>query len=178
MGVFDHRHDESDPSMNPGTGQAHPCDGPRDRRVICTGRTVDSINAAVRAGLRPLVKIVRPSDQIFSLLAVYQDTETGEIAIGSADQCARFLPEGELIIDRLPYYPYHFPSPLAAYLLPNDLTVGEEVWLEDLIEDVVAYQGFNHQPRLAAAPARWNGEDFEIRHDSSRASPPVQPWIA
>lgn len=178
MGDLDHRHDESDPAANPGTGEPHPYDGPRDRRVIRTGRTEESINAAARAGLRPLVKVVRPSDQIFWVLAVYQNSETGAIGVLGPDGNTRFLREREPLIEWLPYYPYHFPNPFAAYLLPSDLTAGEEVWLEDLIEDVVAYHGFRDQSRLAAAPARWNGEDFEIRYDSNLASPPLRSWIA
>jgi len=179
MNEFDHRHDESDLPMNPGTGEPHPLGGPGDRRVIRTGRTEESINAAARAGLRPLVRVVRPSDQIFSELSVYQNSETGAIGLVGPNGSTRYLrPGDEPVIYRLPYYPYHFPNPFAAYLLPSDLTVGEEVWLEDLIQDVVAYHDSNHQPRLAAAPARWNGEDFEIRYDSNLASPPLRSWSA
>jgi len=171
MGEFDHRHDESDLPMNPGTGEPHPLGGPGDRRVIRTGRTVDSINAAARAGLRPLVKVVQPNDQIYAELNLSQHPETGEIELGNH----RWPGAGELILDRLRYYPYHFSSPFAAYLLPKDLAVGEEVWLEDLIEDVVAYDlisPWGGPPRLSAAPAMWNGFDFEIRYD-----PPFEIWV-
>jgi hypothetical protein len=53
--------------------------------------------------------------------------------------------------------------------LPSDLAVGEEVWLEDLIEDLVAVWGNQgYHPRLATAPAVWNGSDFVIQFDPLR----------
>lgn len=67
------------------------------------------------------------------------------------------------------YYPYNFPNPFAAYLVPPDIAVGEQVWLEDLIEDVVAVWGNQgYRPRLDAAAAVWNGTEFEISFDPER----------
>jgi hypothetical protein len=60
-------------------------------------------------------------------------------------------------------YPYAWDLPFAAYLLPPDLEVGEEVILDDLIEDrpgTVWNQGDTY--RLDRARARWTGADFEI----------------
>jgi hypothetical protein len=119
-----------------------------------------------------LVKAVRPSKQIHSRFAVFQDPKTGEIAV-SGD--FRRRPEGVEVIGYTYRYPYHFENPFAAYLLPHDLMAGEEVWLEDLIEDVVAVWGNQgYQPRLAEAPAIWNGTDFEIQFDPRRDAP---QWI-
>lgn len=139
-------------------------DVPGKRRVIRTARTVDDINEAARSGLRPLVKPVTPSGDISSMVAVFQNPHTGEIEL-SGDM--RWEPKGRMVMNYTYYYPYHFPNPFAAYLLPPDLAVGEEVWLEDLIEDLVATWGNQgYQPRLAAAAATWNGADFVIQFDS------------
>lgn len=55
------------------------------------------------------------------------------------------------------------------------IDIGEEVWLEDLIEDLVAVWGNQgYHPRLPAAPAVWNGSDFYILFDSNRDAP---HWI-
>lgn len=143
-----------------------PKDSPGNRRVIKTGRTVEEINAAARSGLRPLVKPVRPNKQIHDMVAVFQDPTTGEIEL-SGD--CRHQPGGNKVIDYTLYYPYHFPNPFAAYLLPADLAVGEEVWLEDLIEDLVAVFGNQgYHPRLESAPAIWTGDDFEVLFDPRR----------
>lgn len=97
------------------------------------------------------------------MVAVFQDPETGEIEL-SGD--VRFRPPGQMVIDYVLYYQYCFRNPFAAYLVPNDIVVGEEVWLEDLIEDLVSVWGNQgHNPRLRSALAVWNGSDFEIQFD-------------
>ena len=153
-------------------GASEPKDAPGSRRVIKTARTLEDINSAAHRGFRPLVKPVKPSSDIHSMVAVFQDPETGEIELSGDVRCGG---RGEMVINYTLYYPYHFPNPFAAYLLPRDLAAGEEVWLEDLIEDVVAVWGNQgYHPRLPAAPAIWNGSDFEIQFDSRRDAP---RWI-
>ncbi len=67
------------------------------------------------------------------------------------------------------YYPYHFPNPFAAYLLPPDLKRGEEVWLEDLIEDIVgSWWNQGDTTRLAAAAAIWYVKKFKILFDPQK----------
>ncbi len=99
-----------------------PKDTPGNRRIVKTGRTVEEINAAAKQGFRPLVKAVRPSNNIHYRVAVFQDPETGEIE-SSGD--VRFSGRGKRVIDYTYYYPYHFPNPFAAYLVTNDIAVGE-----------------------------------------------------
>ena len=141
-------------------------DGPGDRRVIKTARTAEEINAAAQKGFRPLVKLVQPGKDIHYMVGVFQDPETGEIEV-SGD--LRNAPRGEEVIGYTYYYPYHFPNPFAAYLVPPVIGDGVEVWLKGLIEDMVAVwgnQGFH--PRLPAAPAVWNGTDFDVQFDPNR----------
>ncbi len=79
-------------------------------------------------------------------------------------------PEGfEVVIDLIDYYPYHFKSPFAAYLIPGDIEVGERVFVEDLIEDYVGCvmpKGDTY--RLESCEAIWNGEDLEIQYDARK----------
>lgn len=148
------------PLKKPGVGVSPQRVSQGNRRVIKTGRTTAAINEAAQQGYWPLVKPVKPSDQIHSLLGVFQNPKSGEIEL-SGD--CRITLAGEKVIDYAPYYPYSFPNPFAAYLLPKDLAAGENVWLEDLIEDIVATWHAQHRLRLAEAPAIWNGSDFEIQ---------------
>ncbi len=125
-----------------------------------------SINAAAKNGFRPLIKPVTPSEEIHTMVAVFQNSETGIIQL-SHDY--RSHPDGVQVLGFTHYYPYHFPNPFAAYLIPSDLAIGEFVWLEDLIEDLVAVWGNQgHHPRLPAGVAIWNGTDFEILFDPER----------
>lgn len=134
-------------------------------RVIRTARTEDEINAGARAGFFPLLKKVEPSPKIRSKYAVFQDPETGEVSVASDLRRTR---------GRIPaigftfYYPHHFPSPFAAYLIPADLQVGEKVILEDVIEDLVGQRwGQGDVYRLASSEAEWDGEDFIIQENNS-----------
>lgn len=134
-------------------------------RVIHTARTQKAINEAARAGFFPLVKKVEPSPKICSKYAVSQDPETGEILVASDFRSARGM---ELAIQFTYYYPYTFPSPYAAYLIPADLQVGEKVMLEDLIEDLVGQRWSQGDVfRLASSEAEWDGEDFIIEENDS-----------
>lgn len=135
-------------------------------RVIQTGRDIETINKAALNGYHPLVKKIEQSDLIKSKYAVFQHKITGEILL-SSDFRANFETNNDyqVIIDYTFYYPYQFPSPYAAYLIPKDIQIGEHVLLADLIEDYVDStwnQGDTY--RLKSSDAVWNGSDFEIKY--------------
>jgi len=133
-------------------------------RVIQTARNEKDINDAVKKGFRPLVKKVIPSNEIRSKYAVFQNKNTGEIVVsGDYRSDYSYWDEYETVIDWSFYYPNQFESPYAAYLIPKDIEIGEKVFLEDIIEDIVAgswNQG--NAWRLEYSEAIWNGEDFEV----------------
>ncbi|MFA6246253.1 MAG: hypothetical protein WC615_04890 [Mucilaginibacter sp.] len=133
-------------------------------RIIKTARSEAAINAAVKEGYWPLVKPVVPSPQIKSKYSVVQNTTTGEIKVVH-DYRENTWGDKNLatVIDFTYYYPHHFESPFAAYLIPSDIVIGETVWLSDLIEDIVSgnwNQGDTF--RLKSCEATWNGKDFII----------------
>lgn len=140
-------------------------------RVIKTARDMDSINKAAKSGFKPLIKKVEPSDKIRSKYSVVQNKKTGEIEI-VGDYRVRFYADDnndfETVIDWTFYYPHSFKSPFAAYLIPNDIKVGERVFIEDLIEDYIGAswnQGDTY--RLESCDAIWNGTDLEILYEPS-----------
>ncbi|WP_141480843.1 hypothetical protein [Marilutibacter maris] len=139
--------------------------------VIRTARTKRAINAAVDEGFFPLIKAVQPSPDVHFMVGVDQDPLTGKIELlGDIRGYGQ-----NMVMEFRDYYPYNFPNPFAAYLIPDDLVPGEAVWLEDLIEDIVAVWGNQgYHPRLACAPAIWNGEDFEILFDPAKDA---DEWI-
>lgn len=143
---------------------------PNSLRVIYTARNEKDINEAAIKGFRPLIKKVIPSDKIKSKYAVFQNKKTGEIKVaGDYRSDYAYMDEYETIIDWSFYYPYHFESPYAAYLIPQDIEIGEKVFLEDIIEDIVA-SSWNQGDawRLEYSEAIWNGEDFEIVKNINR----------
>ena len=137
-------------------------------RTIKTARTAKDINEGAKAGFRPLVKEVKPSPDIRTKVCVLQHKETGRIQL-SGDYRFTGGEDYEVVIPFTFYYPYSFPSPFAAYLVPQDLEPGERVLLEDLIEDIVAWKwNQGDAKRLESCEAIWNGEDFEIQFDQKK----------
>lgn len=142
-------------------------------RIIKTARKEKKINKAAKNGFWPLIKKVIKSPKIKTKYCVTQDKKTGEIRVH--EDYRDFIEFGDselanekVIIDWTYYYPYHFKSPFAAYLVPKDIKVGEHVILEDLIEDFVGSKWNQGDTfRLHSCEAIWNGTDFEILLDKA-----------
>lgn len=120
------------------------------------------------------MKAVIPNPKIGNTTTVYQHRESGEIvAFGDL----RFTPEDgyERVLPYIHYYTYHFPRPYAAYLVPPDLEEGEQVWLDDIIEDIIAvYGNQGNCLRLEAGEAVWIKGDFKILFDPEKDA---EVWI-
>lgn len=142
---------------------------PGGLRIVKTARTQESINSAARQGFRPLVKPVVPSARIKSKYSVLQDKDTGEITVINDFRSGTIKADGSrltTVIGFKFYYPHQFESPFAAYLIPPDIQAGERVFLEDLIEDIVAgrwNQGDTF--RLQACEAIWDGNDMVLQFE-------------
>lgn len=149
-------------------------ENPGGLRIIKTARTKDAINSAAREGFKPLVKPVVPSARIKSKYSVLQDKETGEITVINDFRAGTIKADGSrltTVVGFKFYYPHQFESPFAAYLIPPDIRIGEKVFLEDLIEDIVAgkwNQGDTF--RLEACEAVWNGNDMIVQFEEKAAA--------
>jgi hypothetical protein len=132
-------------------------------RVIQTARDLESINEAASSGFKPLIKKLEPSGEIRTKYCVVQHAVTGKIEV-LYDYRSDIDPDFEIVIDWSFYYPYHYKSPYAAYLIPIDIKIGERVILEDLIEDY-AHASWNQGDtyRLKSCEAIWNGKTFDIQ---------------
>lgn len=132
-------------------------------RRIKTLRTKEEIETAVEDGHKVLKQKVEPSKDIRVTDLHIKDKQTGEIIIKPYNYHA--LPhdyDRYEIVEKRTFYPYKFPSKEAAYLLTDDLKVGERVILEDLIEDIVGESHAWGTYKLDSAEAVWNGEKFEV----------------
>ncbi len=132
-------------------------------RRIKTLRTEGEIKDAVNSGQKVLKEEVKPSKQIEVTDLHIKDKKTGEIIVKPYNYHAipRDYDRYE-IVEKRTYYPYTFPSKVAAYVLPDDLEVDERVILEDLIEDIVGASHAWGTYRLDSAEAIWNGEKFVV----------------
>lgn len=143
--------------------QANPT---REVRHISTARSLKAMQKGIRQGFRPLIKKIEPNPEIRTKYQVLQHRETGEVRCDGDYRASLFdgpSEEWEVIIPWTFRYPYRWDLPFAAYLLPPDLDVGEEVLLRDMIEDLPGTswnQGDTY--RLERSRARWTGSGFEI----------------
>lgn len=139
-------------------------------RVVKTARNKEAINEAAEQGFWPLVKPVIPSPHIKSKFAVLQDKGTGKIEVAADYRLINAYPNMETVIDFTYFYPYQFESPFAAYLVPQDIAIGEIVFLEDLIEDVVgASWNQGDAYRLNGCKAVWDGKEFVLVIEPNQA---------
>ena len=129
-------------------------------RTIQTLRTKKEIKDAIRSGKNVLKQKVKPSKKIRVTYALIFDRKRWRFETTPYTYDA-LETEGR-ILTTFRRYPYTFPSKVAAYLLPNDLEVGERVILEDLIEDIVGASHSEGTYRLDSTEAIWNGEKFEV----------------
>jgi len=127
-------------------------------RIIRTARSLDEINSNYKEpNYRLVVEIVKENPEIHEKFEIEQDPETGEVIL-NGDYRGMNNPGGVFW-----YHPRRYPSPIAAYLVPDDIKEGERVYIPDLIEEHVGdswNQGDTY--KLKSAFAVWNGEAFDI----------------
>ncbi len=136
-------------------------------RIVKTLRTKEEIKDAINSGQKVLKQKVKPSKEIRVTDIHIKDKKTGKITVQPYSFHA--LPtdyDRYEVVKKRTYYPYDFPSKDAAYVLPEDLSVGERVILEDLIEDIVGASHSWGTYRLDSAEAIWNGEEFVVDCES------------
>ncbi len=138
-------------------------------RVIKTARSIEQINEAIAQGFTAIIKPVVPSPEIKSKFAIIREKATGIVQVISDYRSRGYdiIPDEdspfETLIPFTYYYPHHFESPYAAYLIPKDITVDETVWVEDVIEDIVGNrwnQGDTY--RLKSGEAIWDGSALTL----------------
>ena len=146
----------------------------KELRVIKTARCIEDINKAADMGFIPLVKKLKPLKKLFRTTGVFRNKKTNKIEEAEDyvvyEQYGNITSyedenEWELVVPFHSYYPYKFDSQYAAYLIPHDIEKGENVILEDLIEDYYGGSFWSHHIRVESLQAIWAGEDFSILYD-------------
>jgi hypothetical protein len=142
-------------------------------RVIHTARDIKAINLAADRGFFPLMRELKPSSMLNETYCVFRNRKTNRVEIAEAEEGYRQYvehysytqDEWDKVISYATYYPYKFPSPFAAYLIPPDISIGERVVIEDLIEDYFGGTFWSKGVRLETLEAIWDGSDLLIQYD-------------
>ena len=144
---------------------------------IETGRTEDEINDAISIGFTPIFREVAPSPNLNKQFRILQNRNSNEIFVDNDGGDPRTGEKKDIhnedlwqvIVPWQEYYPHHFRSPYAAYLIPPGLKPGQKVILKDVIEDYYAgeqhIKGGGLTNRCASLEAVWNGKDLEIEYN-------------
>jgi hypothetical protein len=145
----------------------------RGLKTIGTARSIEAMKDGYARGFRPLIKMTTSTGDIGPIVKVLQNKRTGEIWASwdrlthepidlVKDESGNTVNQWELIADWFNSRPDQ-PFPLAAYMLPNDLQIGESYFIEDVIEDIsFKYYDEGDSSRLSSCVATWKGGDFEI----------------
>lgn len=136
-----------------------------DWPVVKTARTGEEMNFAVANGYKLLFRKVESYESVKLKFAAYQDKESGYLAFSND---ARMPPGYEYgqepthtpVFDYFLYSPPSPDWPIAAYVIPPDLEVGTEVFVEDAIEHLICAMPQNTSERMSGWWATWDGEDL------------------
>ena len=138
------------------------------RKVIRTARTVGEMNFAAANGFKLLFRRVDSGEGVLLQLAVYQNSKTGQVVCTNdvrypLDSEYKGLNDYEVVFNYFKYHPPGANSPVAAYVIPPDLAVGSEVFVEDAIEDVICKMPQDTAERMSGWWAIWDGEDLKLQ---------------
>lgn len=150
-------------------------------RVIKTARSLLALREAVDRGCTPMFVPNTETGRTHQKLSVVYDRRQRQLTIAGDyrsmvpfDQDQIDLQYGKGAGISLWQDLRRHPSPLAAYLLPPDIQVGERVFLEDLIEDRVGSswnQGDTYRARSGFAV--WRGDHLELEQGEDEYSGPM-----
>lgn len=136
--------------------------------VIKTARNLQTMNDAQKRGFQLVIKDTGISNEFgkfkFQLL---QNTETGEL-LWTGDYRSMSAGGDDWEIKRsFTYVRPDRPFPIAAYLIPPDLSVGTNVFVEDLIQDVkMVIWNQGDASRVVSTTGIWNGSDITFDEES------------
>jgi len=134
-------------------------------REVKTARSLASLNQAVADGMKiQVVALEANADLARSMhLVEHKDGTYAEVVdyrqvIMRSNQVKPMASYGSFA-----QYRYHFNNPWAAYLIPSDIKVGEQVFVWDVIQDRVGTrQNHGGSLRQGQAIATWTGEVLDI----------------
>ena len=138
-------------------------------RIILTAKDVDEWNIAKSLGYKLIRERSFDNARIGCFVWTMVDNATGDYF----QSALPWSPHGE-VFDKTFVRVAPPTPPFCAYVIPPDLTVGEVVWLDYVIQDLVHYvtpEGC--QKRLNSCKATWTGERFLLSH----IEPPDRPVL-
>jgi len=152
--------------------EAQNIDIPEGTPVIKTLRTLAAINDAIDDGSKVLIKPVIDNPEVRQYVRLWEESGHLEKWVDLRSMYRRgdeepktgqVLPVDRDVFEEFNLNPYTSPEPFAAYVIPDDLHIGQKVFIADLIESVVGtYLNHGGVTRQQFLFATWNGKDFDL----------------
>lgn len=137
--------------------------------IIQTARSLAAIEDGVLRGYRPLFVKADYASKVGRKFWVSLPPQSGELIYGSDFRCMVMPPSLKANKNWPSIFVNHDserpPSPLAAYMIPEELNPGDRVFVADIIEEII--EGTWNQGdswRMKSGEAIWTGEVLEIEH--------------
>jgi hypothetical protein len=148
--------------------------GPSPIPVVRTARTLEDMNFAAANGFRLLFFQAGSGKDLRDIMGVYRDRITGKLHLCNDQRIAGFInwnnskdnptrqvhAHEEFVLPMFSFCPQGPASPIAAYLLPPGLPDNTEVFVEDIIEDLVKDYPQGSRFRTEYWFAIWTGQDL------------------
>lgn len=151
---------------------------PPNLREILTTSSTKELNDARKSGDSVVIRKYKQNPRLMDKLLLLQNTQTGEIIEAPSrnyirqygEQVFFSRREWKLIFKFSSYSRRNPPSKdWAAYIVPKETKVGENVFISRLIEDLVACEFWSSRYAAESAIATWDGKDLIIDHNSYKA---------
>ena len=145
-----------------------------DLRRVTTSFDLDQVNDAVKAGHIVLFETIKLNKKLYTHGYIFRDKENGHLAYGESRRFPRQyrgwveFPEAdwdEVIKVKDYARERSLKHDWAAYILPPDPALGEVLYIEDLIEDVLVTEFWSAKIYAVDGIAVWNGKELEFKRE-------------
>lgn len=129
-------------------------------KVVKTIYGIGAINEAIDNGAKVVAQLTRISTEVYWSYILQKNIKTNKLHLVSDPRDSFYGDKDWITIDsgRL----YDRPEKIvAAYTIPENIEINEEVWVEDVIEFIPA-TSHHGVSRLRRFKGIWNGEKIEI----------------
>ena len=143
-------------------------------RIVKTVYSIYDLNQYVKQGHVVLIEDMHPKPDLYVKSKIYRNVENGEYRVAPSRNYVRQYGETvdlekqvwEEIREIMTYArPRTLTHDWAAYVLPLDTDINEELYIEDLIEDVLVTEFWREKIYAEDGIARWDGSRLVFKRE-------------
>ena len=160
----------------------------KNLRIVETVYSIESANEFIEKGNIVIFETMKANEELYSDTYIYKNVKTGHFLEAPSRKYFKYqrrgflagkkvcieLPESEFEeVSKVSTYARKRTLELkcAAYVLPNNISIGETVYVKDLIEDIILSEFLGSKIYAEDGIAVWDGKQLQFKkelYDSSR----------